>query len=561
MKGLVIFAILLLGAATADAYCVVAPGEGAFNRFTSGRSLNDTPIPIYLVTSGVNSVLDDPAKVNSHGVGLTQSEMENALRAIARSWSESSARVKMYYAGTRASSDPSVEAWLILSFDDASRGITTSAVTVSSGINGALTSIKPGSPTNVYTTSPFDSANSSNIKYFKQLLMHESYHALGGGPTPHPDDFEPCPSDFVKNEPGWCSVGSFCDGHNTSVLSIVRESPTSDDILGARARYGVRTRTMKLYQSSSGVAGTWTLTNSFLDYSNVPPAISAPTSGHLQTGSAIAYTDTADVLRVLYDNGSGSYGSSLLVGGLAYKTVQKPLVAVGNGKVMVQWIDMADLTGHSAIIDTCILTLNTGIWSCFQGDSTILSMNSINSTWFGNDFDGGSGRFVNTGYDDFNSEPRVTTVNETNGRWSQQASLGTIGIRGLSKPSCTAILIVGGASDCFMTTAWGSTYRARFIRFHVNASAVPVYDSTTAKFINGAFGLNDLAQGNSGDFIVSRSNNDSTATVFKTNLMSTNVSDLDTFTTNYWPIAVGGLTTWTSFPISATTTYRLVIAP
>lgn len=99
-------------------YCIANPtsNSGSLNRFATGQSRNNDPIPVYLVTAGSASVLDDAAKVYTSGTGVTQTVLERAVQGVCRDFSEGPSKLKLYYAGTRSNNSP-VEGIIIQSQD------------------------------------------------------------------------------------------------------------------------------------------------------------------------------------------------------------------------------------------------------------------------------------------------------------------------------------------------------------------------------------------------------------------------------------------------------------
>lgn len=566
-------------AQSAGAYCILdSATSGAINRFAVGGSKNGDAIPVYLVTAGTDSVLDDPAKTISHGVGLNATNLESQVKAACRAWSEGPANLNLYYAGQRSNNTP-VEGIIIVS-NDVRLPNTGGSTSVSAGVNGGRVQIKAfEAGVTEYSLHPPSTSLPGHVSSLRSVLMHEMRHIIGGD-SPHPEQVNAaCPATHTTNEAGWCSNSAdpSCIGQNSSTLSLIMAYPTPDDFLAAVDRYGPRSRTLQGRSSPSGAAGSWVNDLSMSILSTVPPAISAGSLEYnVNAGSAIVSTTNFHRLMVDIDTGSG-YGSQEAVGGgiAVNTTVMRPMVAIGDGKLVVQWVSMDDLTCDAAPIETCTKTLSSGAWSCSQ--KTCASSNTPRSSQqmvAGLGFEPVSRDFITT--------YALATENLEQGALVSSSAgtiIGNIEILGVpfvgesgklnpSKSACQPMLIASDTTaECYTASLdYGSyLFRPRIYELDVNETVSPhdLIEVDDSVKLLGSYGMIDLATGASNAFVLTRGDNGTTATVTQFTGQTGTTYSNESFTTNHWPIAVGVMRTWTTsgfppIPVVGSTRFRIV---
>lgn len=327
-----LFLLLLapaLASHDAHAYCAEQPGSYSLNRFVVGGTRHGQPIPVYVVTSGVNSVVADPAKVNfPDALGLSKSQVIEAVQEVARNLSETGANLRFQYAGELTSLT-----WregVVIHTPDGSCGGWEDDW-CSGGKCGSLVALCAGVP---YVIDPYSDDVPTGTLSVHGGLLHEMTHSLG---LNHLHQY--CDPGNFTNDPNHCSEPG-CSSRHFGALNNWREFSTVDDILGFKFGFGTQARQVYGYSSPTGDAGTWT-TLAFPNpiFTNVPMALSGADNSFLGGASALVTTDANDRLQISIDYGSG-YQAPIPVGasGLGPLTYHRPAVAVGNGDVLVAWI-------------------------------------------------------------------------------------------------------------------------------------------------------------------------------------------------------------------------------
>lgn len=144
----------------AHAYCAdedqtLEHNKGLY-RFRPGRDRSGHRIPVYIITSGSRSVIDDAAKTSTSGLGLTKARIIEEVKATARAISETPANLRVYYAGevdTSAATGSPIEA-IVVGSQDGSFASSETSLKVSSGVYGSYVNLKAATSTYGWTTDP-----------------------------------------------------------------------------------------------------------------------------------------------------------------------------------------------------------------------------------------------------------------------------------------------------------------------------------------------------------------------------------------------------------------------
>lgn len=560
MKSLTLLFSLLLLSGPASAFCVdpVAAGTSLV-RWKNGQPLHATPIPVYVVTSGANAVDDDPDKDQTAGAGVTEANFIDITKSAIRALSETSAEIRPYFAGSIPTSGMAVEGIVIQSPDIPNVISSEDPVLLSGGRVGSRITITAANASVEYTNAPADFSSPEHITPLKGLLLHEMLHSFGLNHL-----HEPCDTSKYSNDPQHCSTAG-CQSAFASALKDRLEHPTRDDIEGIRFRFGSRFRAFEVLESSD--AANWApLSFSSVHSTRSPPGISAfngETFG--RGGSAVVFTDQTDFLFIVSDfGGSGLYSHPERVGGALalHRTFHRPAVAIGDDYIVVAWIDEENREeGTSSFrVKFAVKNLINGTWSYPLADDAVLHQE------IGLAYDATSGLFIfvkgglSAGNGFIRAMNAATGAKSAGGNVLNGTGTTPFVIRSISKPSCRDQLL---PSECVLTSSRSSDMRSLEFRIRV-ISGSPGDDAVHLNTLSAdSAGRSDLTWGPAG-MLATGSNNGSSSNYYLMPSFGSVDTPMGTFTTNYWPAAVGTWSRWTYSPPAGwtlTVRYRAVVAP